>query len=97
MAPTIQNQWKLEKVCSSKHDAAFTSSQPTKFVMYNLSYANGEIVGLVHASRRERDVTYATCSLLPPTKQLGVSEALMCLYANPFLRNSVQETPLRSA
>ena len=29
----------------------------------SFSYADGEIVGLVHASRRERDVTYETCSL----------------------------------
>ena len=27
------------------------------------SYADGEIVGLVHASRREPDVTYETCCL----------------------------------
>ena len=27
------------------------------------SYADGGIVGLVHASRRERDGTYETCSL----------------------------------
>ena len=26
-------------------------------------YADGEIVGLVHTSRRELDVTYETCSL----------------------------------
>ena len=29
----------------------------------NFSYADGEIVGLAHASRRERDVTYETSSL----------------------------------
>ena len=29
----------------------------------SFSFADGEIVGLVHASRRERDVTYETCSL----------------------------------
>ena len=29
----------------------------------SFSYADGEIVVLVHASRRERDVTYETCSL----------------------------------
>ena len=29
----------------------------------SFSYANGEIVGLVHASHRERDSTYETCSL----------------------------------
>ena len=29
----------------------------------SFSYADGEIVGLVHASRREHDVTYETCSL----------------------------------
>ena len=27
------------------------------------SYADGEIVGLVHASRRERDVAHERCSL----------------------------------
>ena len=27
----------MEKVCSSKRDAAFTSSQPTEFVMYDRS------------------------------------------------------------
>ena len=26
-------------------------------------YADGKIVGLLHASRRERDVTYETCSI----------------------------------
>ena len=29
----------------------------------SFSYADGEIVGLVHDSRRENDVTYETCSL----------------------------------
>ena len=29
----------------------------------SFSYADGEIVGLVHASCRERDGTYETCSL----------------------------------
>ena len=29
----------------------------------SFSNADGEIVGLVHASRREHDVTYETCSL----------------------------------
>ena len=29
----------------------------------SFSYDEGEIVGLVQASRRERDVTYETCSL----------------------------------
>ena len=29
----------------------------------SFSYADGEIFGLVHASRREHDGTYETCSL----------------------------------
>ena len=29
----------------------------------SFSYADGEIGGLVHASRRERDGTYESCSL----------------------------------
>ena len=29
----------------------------------SFSYADGKIVGLLHASRRERDVTYEPCSL----------------------------------
>ena len=29
----------------------------------SFSYADGEIVSLVHASRRERDIPYETCSL----------------------------------
>ena len=30
----------------------------------SFSCADGEIVGLIHASRRERDVTYETCRAL---------------------------------
>ena len=42
------------------------SKEVKNIISYNVEsfrYADGEIVGLVHAGRRERDGTYETCSL----------------------------------